>query len=113
MRKNATFIVSLVASVAVVVVVPVIWHGSRAAWAVSAGLILALIIALAMYLTKQPKPPTGGSTASSSPTFAMGDVIGAHDQSTVTGNKVNSTINIFGTPSTQSGLPEDATDTDD
>jgi membrane protein implicated in regulation of membrane protease activity len=110
MQRHATFIVTLVAAVAVVVVVPIIGHGSLIAWAVTGVLIVALVVALAMYFAKrrkQPEPPGEINTRPSGPTTVIGDVIGAHDHSIVMDNKVDSKINVFNAPPTQPVPPKD------
>lgn len=117
MYRHATFIVALVASVAVVIVVPAIWHGSPIAWAISGALLLVLVVALAMYFVKrrkQPEPRAEIDTRPTSPTMVIGDVIGAHDHSIVAGNKVDSKINIFNSPPPiQPVPPKDVTGPDD
>ena len=110
MRNHANFIVALVAAVAVVIVVPVIGNGSPAAWTVSAGLLLALVIALTIYLLKprkRPELPTGADARPPSTSISIGDVIGAHGQSVVKGNKVKSDIRIFNTAPDQAMSRED------
>ena len=107
---------ALVASVAVVIVVPIIGHGSRIAWVVSIVLLVALVVALAMYFVrrrKQPEPLAEIHARPSSPTTVIGDVIGAHDHSIVMGNKVDSKINIFNTSPVQPVPPKDVTEPDD
>lgn len=115
MQRHATFIVTLVAAVAVVIVVPIIWHGSFIAWTVTGVLIVALAVALVMYLVKrrkQPEPPEEIDTRPSNPTTVIGDVIGAHDHSIVAGNKIDSKINVFNVPPTQLVSPKDDTEPD-
>jgi membrane protein implicated in regulation of membrane protease activity len=110
MREHAAFIVTWIAAIAVVIVVPVIWQENPVALAASAALLLALVIALVMYLIKrrkQSRPPAKANTTPSGASVVIGDVIGAHDQAIVTRNKVNSKINIFNAPPLM-----DATDAD-
>jgi membrane protein implicated in regulation of membrane protease activity len=115
MQRHATFIVALVASVAVVIVVPVIWHASLIAWIVSGILFVALVVALAMYFAGRRKrgEPLATNTGPPALTTIIGDVIGAHDNSIVMGNKVDSNINVYNTPPIQPVLPKDATGPND
>ena len=115
MQRHATFIVTLVAAVAVVIVVPIIGQGSLIAWAVTGVLIIALVVALAMYFIKrrnQPESSGENSTGPSSPTPVIGNIIGARDHSTVMGNKVDSKVNIFNMSPAQPALPKDDTEPD-
>jgi len=115
MQGHATFIVTLVAAVAVVVVVPIIGGGSLIAWAITGVLVVALVVALAMYSAKRRKRPESPGEINpipSGPTTIIGDVIGAHDHSIVMGNKVDSKINVFNAPSAQPAPHKDDPESD-
>lgn len=115
MQRHATFIVAMVASVAAVIVVPVIWQGSLIAWVISGVLLVALVVALAMYFVKrrkQPEPLAEVPTRPSASTAVIGNVIGAYDHSIVRDNKVDSRINIFNAPPIQPVSPKDVSEID-
>lgn len=110
MREHATFIVGAAAAIAVIVVVPEILQGSRIAWAISAILLAAVAISIVMYIAKNRRHsnPPARDDAKSAPTPAVAiEVVGAHDQSMVVGNDVQSTVNVYnGQPAVQPVPPE-------
>jgi putative exporter of polyketide antibiotics len=115
MQRHATFVVALVAAVAVVVVVPIIGQGSAIAWAVTGVLIIALVVASVMYFVKrhnQSESSGKNNTEPSSPTPVIGNIIGARDRSIVMRNKVDSKVNIFNTSPAQPAPPKDDTEPD-
>jgi hypothetical protein len=93
MRKHVDVIVSLVAAVAVVAVVPAIVHGLEAR-VLFVFLLLALTSTIPMYFARQRKhasPVTGSNNLPASVPTIIG--IAAYDQATAIGNETNITVN--------------------
>jgi amino acid transporter len=111
MLRYANFTVAFAAAVAVVIVVPVIWHGALLAWVVSGVLFVALLVALVMYFVgrRKPREPLAGTNIRpSGPSAVIGNVIGAYGHSKVKRNYVDTNINIYNAPPVQPVPPNHA-----
>jgi uncharacterized membrane protein len=117
MKEHATFATGVVVAIAAAIVVPAIWQGSPIAWAVTAVLLLVVVISIAMYLSKRRKEesatPDEDSTMSAAPSPITVELISAHDQSIAARNKVRSTINFYNPPPPAQSAPLKDTDISD
>lgn len=110
MKENATFVMGIVAAIAASAVVPAIWQGSPIAWAVTAVLLLAILVSIVLYLDGRRKTsatPDEGSALPVTPSPVTVELISTHDQSIASKNKVRSTINVHNySSSAQSEKPK-------
>jgi hypothetical protein len=116
MREHATFVTGVVVAIAAAIVVPAIWQGSRIAWAVTAVLLLAVVISIMLYLSKRRKTsatPAEDSNTSVAPSPVTVELISTHDQSIAAKNKVRSTVNVYNSPSSAQSAPRKNTDISD
>jgi hypothetical protein len=116
MKEHATFVTGVVVAIAAAIVVPAIWQGSRIAWAVTAVLLLAVIISIALYLSKRHKmsaPPVGDGSMSVARSPVTVELISPHDRSIAANNRVRSTVNVYNSPSPAQSAPPKDTDISD
>jgi hypothetical protein len=110
MKEHATFVTGAVAAIAAAAVVPAIWQGSGIAWAVTAALLLAVVISIVLYLNGRYKTSATQDERNAlpiTPSPVTVELISTHDQSIASKNKVRSTINVHNySPSAQPEKPK-------